>query len=274
MSTQRPDTKEFEISVTAGVATVAFNRPNRKNAISQQMYLDIISILRWADESPDIVCVLLTGNGDYYSSGNDLSSFALPMKEGQTLESRSREAAQMLQRFFEAFIDFSKPLIAAVNGPALGVAVTSLALCDFVYASETATFYTPFVSLGQACEGLSSYLFPRLMGSSKANEVLLTGLTLTAKMAEQRNLVAAVLPVAGFREVVHNKALEIAKLPVRTLQANKRLIRSHVRDQWLLVNKRECDLLAVQWVGEDCMNALANFMASQSQKKKEPRSKL
>jgi enoyl-CoA hydratase/carnithine racemase len=128
-------------------------------------------------------------------------------------------------------------------------ASSSLSLmCD-----GSATFQTPFVSLGQSCEGLSSLLFPQLMGMSKANEILLTGATIDAKQyacftlllslfgwvfavsdlypllyldtrrAEQRNLVSSVFPVEGFHEAVHKRALAVAKLPVNTLKANKGL---------------------------------------------------
>jgi len=168
----------------------------------------------------------------------------------------------MLKEFVSAFINFPKPLIAAVNGPAIGIAVTTLAICDVVYASESATFTTPFTALGQSPEGLSSLLFPQIFGRSTANEMLLMGKTLTAKQAQSLHFVSEVFPDNGFHEKIHSIALKVAKLPANPLKESKKLIRSHWVKTWERVNEAESELLVKMWTSDDCMNAIMNFMQS------------
>jgi len=246
------------------VCTICFNRPKRKNAFNADLYDGVIKALEWADRNDDVVLAVITGAGDYYSSGNDLGNFA---KMGGDIAEGSRQAGLLLKRFVEAFIAFSKPLIAAVNGPAIGIAVTTLALCDVVYAADTATFQTPFAALGQAPEGVSSLLFPQLMGTSKANEVLLFGKKLTAKEAESRNLVAEVLPAVGFHAEIHKRALQYAKLPPKVLQSIKKIVRDNSSAQMSAVNTREVELLTKLWVSEDCLNAIMAFMQTAQSKR-------
>ncbi len=119
----------------------------------------------------------------------------------------------LCRRFVSAFIDFPKPLLAAVNGPAVGIPVTSLGLCDVVFASDRATFHTPFASLGQSPEGCSSYIFPKIMGQAKANEVLLFGRKLTAQEAFDRGLVTEIFPDSSFQEDLQKKLDQYSQLP-------------------------------------------------------------
>merc|ERR1712054_237347 len=127
------------------------------------MYREIMEALSFASEDPSVAVTLVTGAGNYYSSGNDLSNFSRLQNPTRT----AAEAKDLLVEFVGSFIDHPKPLVAGVNGPAIGIAVTTLALCDAVYASSSATFHTPFRQLGQAPEGCSSYTFPYLMGETR-----------------------------------------------------------------------------------------------------------
>jgi peroxisomal 3,2-trans-enoyl-CoA isomerase len=120
---------------------------------------------------------------EFYSSGNDLKNFTDALAsggEGADLAAMARGSCATLVRFVDAFIDFPKALIAAVNGPAHGVAVTTALLADLLYTNEQATFTTPFTKLGQNPEGCSSILFPAILGQ-RANRMLLLGETLTAQ---------------------------------------------------------------------------------------------
>jgi len=128
-----------------------------------------------------------------------------------------------LERFINAFIDFPKPLIAAVNGPAIGVGATFTALCDFVYASEKATFHTPFLSLAQTAEACSSYTFPKAMGPRFAYEVLVLGRKLNASEAKQHGLINDVFSSSDFQKQVHAIATQLAAEPLLTLLATKRV---------------------------------------------------
>lgn len=151
MSSSAPAFATLALVQTERLLSIVLNRPKRFNAFTPQMYDELVAALRWADGASTVAVVLLTANGTYYSSGNDLSNFMNMSASGKSPLEASQEAAVLLKRFVAAFIDFSKPLIAAVNGPCLGIAMTTLGLCDVVYCSPTAWFQTPFSQLG-ACQ--------------------------------------------------------------------------------------------------------------------------
>ncbi|CAH8497607.1 unnamed protein product [Dicrocoelium dendriticum] len=152
-----------------GVLKLYLNRPSKKNAITPEMYVEWTKTLNEAATNPGVKLVSVTGKGDYFSSGNDLNTFVKSIANGGSLTEMAKDARALLHRFVSAFIDFPKPLIGLINGPAVGIAVTTLGLYDYILASDTATFHTPFVALGQSPEGCSSYTFPRLMGTMKVN---------------------------------------------------------------------------------------------------------
>uniref|UniRef100_A0A914Y075 Uncharacterized protein n=1 Tax=Panagrolaimus superbus TaxID=310955 RepID=A0A914Y075_9BILA len=222
------------------------------------MYREIPKALQEASANNDVKFVVFSGTGSYYCSGNDLSNFEKAAKIGK--EKMAEESQAILQKFVAAFIDFDKPLIACVNGPAVGIAVSTLALFDLVWASDTATFNTPFVSLGQSCEGASSYTFPYLMGHSKASEFLLFGRKLTAEEACERNLVNEVFPSTTFFEECNRRIAEYAKLPPEALKVNKQVLRDVHRDTLHKVNEHESAVLRDRWVSKECQEAVMAFM--------------
>ncbi|XP_064363159.1 enoyl-CoA delta isomerase 2 isoform X2 [Dromaius novaehollandiae] len=198
------------VTTKNNITKIMFNRPERKNAISHKMYREIIKALEEAAKNDSTIAVI-TGNGEYYCSGNDLNNFT-NAEAGET-EKMAKNGAVLLKEFVAHFIDFPKPLIAVVNGPAIGISVTLLGLCDIVYASDTATFHTPFSQLGQSPEGCSSYLFPKIMGLAKANEMLLFNKKLTAAEACAQGLVTEVFPDRTFQKEVWARLKAYASLP-------------------------------------------------------------
>lgn len=254
------DADDFEhIAVTreGGLKTIVFNRPSKYNALNHKMYKEIITALEQAGQD-DSVVTLLTGAGQYFCSGNDLNNFLnIPPEGPQKLAADGKE---ILQKFVSTFIDFPKPIVAAVNGPAVGISVTLLALLDIVYASDTATFHTPFMSLGQSPEACSSYLFPKIMGHAKAQEVLLAGRKLTAVEACNYGLVTEVFPHADFQKEVEQRMKHIAGLPPKSLSLSKQLCRSAEKEFLHNVNNKECELLAERWLSDECAEAVMSFM--------------
>jgi peroxisomal 3,2-trans-enoyl-CoA isomerase len=213
------------------------------------MYEDVIKALLWGNASPDVHVALLGGLGTYYSSGNDLGNFA--QSTDLSIEERVKLSSDKLYRFVDAFVRFKKPLIAAVNGPAIGVAVTTLGLCDVVYAHPSAWFQTPFSALGQSPEGCSSYVFPQIMGPGPASEVLMMGRKLSATEAVERRLVTRILPIddhAAFVKEATGLAAGLAALPFKSLLATKRLCRDEAMIALLdRVNRAECTILEERW---------------------------
>ncbi|MEL6546750.1 MAG: enoyl-CoA hydratase/isomerase family protein [Myxococcota bacterium] len=157
-----------ETSVTRKVATVRFNHPRRLNGWTLAMQDALRDAFEELAARDDVSVVVVTGTGDYYSAGVDLGG-SLKIDHPKTLRSMivSRNHA-----LFELFIQFPKPLIAAVNGHAIGAPVTSATLCDTLLASTSATFSTPFAKVGLPAEGCSSVQFPKLLGAESAQRML------------------------------------------------------------------------------------------------------
>ncbi|XP_045127437.1 enoyl-CoA delta isomerase 2-like isoform X2 [Portunus trituberculatus] len=242
-----------------GLRVITLNRPSKMNAITREMYEEWILSLKEAAEDPNTVVTAITGAGNYYCSGNDLSNFTNINPEN--MHEISKESGVLLNRFVSAFIDFPKPLIGVINGPAIGVSVTVLGLFDAVYATDKATFNTPFSALGQSPEGCSSYTFPRMMGPSRASEMLLFNKKLTAHDAKEVGLVTEVFPDGSFQQEVWPKIQAYAKLPIKSLVYSKALTRDVEKDILHQVNDAECDRLVERWTSEDCMNAIINFFS-------------
>eukprot|EP00128_Syssomonas_multiformis_P015715 Colp12_sorted_trinity150504_noHs@33235 len=129
-------------------------------------------------------------------TGNDLANFSVIAHPKDI----AKESRKLCYNFVDAFVSFPKPLIAGVNGPAIGIAVTTLGLVDAVYASDTATFRTPFRELGQAPEGCSSYMFPKIMGEEMAHNVLDKSILLTAEDAKKCGFVTEIYPANQLRQ--------------------------------------------------------------------------
>ncbi|XP_078482837.1 enoyl-CoA delta isomerase 2 [Ciona intestinalis] len=235
---------------------IVLNRPTKKNALTREMYEEIIVALNEAGKD-DTAVTVMTGAGDYYCSGNDLGNFMVIKPE--EMHEVAKESGDLLRRYVNAYIDFPKPLVAAINGPAIGVSVTALGLFDLVLASEKATFSTPFSRLGQSPEGCSSYTFPKIMGHAKACDMMLFNNKLTATEAKECGLVTKIFPKESFETDVMSQVEEIAKLPVKSLIYSKALMRDPELDLLHKVNEAECDRLVERWPSEDCINAIMKF---------------
>ncbi|KAF7708940.1 hypothetical protein HF521_017997 [Silurus meridionalis] len=221
-----------------------------------EMYNELMEALDFAGKNDSVITVF-TGSGDFYCSGNDLNNFTKIPEGG--VEKMAKDAGELLRRYVKAYIDFPKPLIAVINGPAVGISVTILGLFDVVYATESATFHTPFSNLGQSPEGCSSYTFPKTMGAAKASEILLFNKKLTATQACELGLVTEVFPDSSFQSEVWTRLKAYAKLPPNSLALSKQLIRQVEKDKLHAVNDAEVDRLIERWLSDECMQAIMNF---------------
>ncbi|GAA1680950.1 MULTISPECIES: enoyl-CoA hydratase-related protein [Mycobacteriaceae] len=163
---------------TGHVTIIRMNRPHKYNAITQDMYAALAEALLAADRDTEVRAVILTGSGAAFSAGNDLHDFAL-----------DPDGLAPVQQFLRAIAGIAVPLIAAVNGLAVGVGVTMLLHCDLVYADPAATFQTPFVDIGLVPEAASTLLLPQLIGARRAADMLLGGRKLTADEAAAWGLI-------------------------------------------------------------------------------------
>ncbi|XP_056868753.1 enoyl-CoA delta isomerase 2, mitochondrial isoform X1 [Takifugu flavidus] len=249
------------VSREDNVTTITLNRPLKKNAITNQMYNEIIAALEEAAKDESAITVF-TGAGDFYCSGNDLTNFTKIPEDG--IQEMAKRGGELLRKYVKAYIDFPKPLVAVVNGPAVGISVTVLGLFDLVYATDRATFHTPFSQLGQTAEGCSSYTFPKIMGPAKANEMLLFNKKLTAAQACDLGLVTEVFPDSSFQAEVWSRLKGYGKLPPNCLLFSKRLIRSTETERLHAVNDAEVERLVERWTSDECFNAIMSFFQNKS----------
>jgi enoyl-CoA hydratase/carnithine racemase len=200
-----------------GVRLITISRPEKKNALTQVMYGALIEALEQGDADPRVRVFVITSQGTIFTSGNDLSDFAAATARAEGIQSPA-------ERFPFTLTETKKPILVAVNGPAVGVGVTMLLQCDLAYASEAATFRTPFVDLGLVPEGASSLLMPAALGRARANTLLLLGEAWTAKQALEAGLLAGVLPPSELLESVMSRARVLAKKAPGAVRATKALL--------------------------------------------------
>uniref|UniRef100_A0A8C9XE07 Enoyl-CoA delta isomerase 2 n=1 Tax=Sander lucioperca TaxID=283035 RepID=A0A8C9XE07_SANLU len=235
------------------ITTIKLNRPAKKNAITTEVCVCVCVCFK-------CFCVWAAGAGDFYCSGNDLSNFTKIPEGG--VDEMAKQGGDL--KYVKAYIDFPKPLVAVVNGPAVGISVTVLGLFDLVYATDRATFHTPFSQLGQSAEGCSSYTFPKIMGSAKASEMLLFNKKLTAAQACGLGLVTEVFPDSSFQSEVWSRLKAYAKLPPNSLALSKQLIRSMEKDRLHAVNNAEVERLMERWTSDECFNAVMSFFQAKA----------
>jgi enoyl-CoA hydratase/carnithine racemase len=207
------------VSDDGAVRVIRFNRPEKKNALTQPMYAAITRALREAQSSDAIRCVVFTGGQSVYSAGADIGEF-LESAEGDGLRSHTID-------FLKILTHNQKPLIAAVGGLAVGIGVTMLFHCDYVVAASNATFTTPFLKLALIPEAASSLLAPMRMGYARAFSMLVMGRPLSAGQAKDAGLVNEVVGAAEVEATALKAAKEIAALPAGAVAVSRRLMRGH-----------------------------------------------
>src|SRR5436189_4980345 len=163
------------ITEERGTRVITLRRPSKKNAITQDMYRAMSDAIDTAQNNPDIRCLIITGGSGVFTAGNDVEDF---LKDGTSNTDTPRASNAI--KFLYSLAHNVKPIIAAVDGIAIGIGTTMLFHCDYVLASKTATFSTPFINLGLVPEGGSSLLMPRTMGHQRAFSMLVMGRSFNA----------------------------------------------------------------------------------------------
>ncbi|EGI60321.1 PREDICTED: enoyl-CoA delta isomerase 2, mitochondrial isoform X2 [Acromyrmex echinatior] len=233
-----------------GIQKVVLNKPAKKNALSVQMYKELKMLLNESVENNEVLIFVLTANGDFFSSGNDISA---------SIESFS-VSVNTIKELIDTIIMYPKLLIAVVNGPAIGIATTILGIFDIVYASDKAYFQTPFSSLGLVAEGCSSYTFPRLLGHSKAGDMLYLGYKMNAQEAKQHGLVSKVYNHDSLEEV-WNYLNKISTLSSQSILATKRLVSRWNKEILLKVNEEEIEELKKLFESPELIQRMLNFLS-------------
>jgi enoyl-CoA hydratase/carnithine racemase len=205
-----------KISVDNGVMEIVWNRPDKKNALSNAMYRAATAALARAAEETSIRVVLLASEGDSFTSGNDLADFAAAAMGGEPPAAGA---------FIEAIAQFPKPLVAAVAGLAVGVGTTMLLHCDLVYVARDAKLTTPFVNLALVPEAASSMLMPAHIGHRRAFAMFAMGEALTGEQAAALGIANAALGAGEVLGVAREAAKKLALRPPGAVIATKKLMR-------------------------------------------------
>ena len=204
---------------TAGhVLTLTLNRPDKKNALTRAMYSTLADAMARADDDADTRCIVLRAHGDMFTAGNDLADFMAMAGRGAPQLEDANPLLPMLARV-------RKPLIAAVNGRAVGVGVTLLLHCDLVYLSDDAQLTTPFVNLALVPEAASSLLLPMRIGHARAFEMFVLGEPVNAEQAVAWGIANHRVPRAALHATAHTAAMAIAARAPASVLATKRLMR-------------------------------------------------
>lgn len=237
------------------VLTLTLNRPAKMNALTRGMYSSLSEHLRQAVGDFGIRCVLIRSEGEHFTAGNDINDFIA--SSGTVADSEGFD-------FLTQIRDFPKPIVAVVQGSAIGIGTTMLLHCDVVVADPTASFSMPFVTLGLVPEAGSSYLFPQLVGYQRASHIFLTGERFGAVEAKEMGLVTVVAQDAlneGLRI-----AQKISKQPPTAVLHTKALLKSKSYDAVKAVMEAEAELFTMALQSHEAREALMNFATKREKK--------
>lgn len=236
---------------TGSIQRVQLNRPAKRNAMTSAMYVALADIFNEAAKDENTRVVVWHGAGDSFCAGNDIEDFLKnPPGPGESPQSR----------LMNAFVNFDKPLVAAVQGAAIGGGTTMLTHCDFVYAGESTQFQMPFVNLAVVPEFGSSCSIPARIGHLRAAELIFLGIPFDAKRAAELGLVTQVTSDKDVLARATETAKKLAAKPAGALQASKKLLKQPFREQIKAAMKAENEEFSAQVRSEDAKEALTAFL--------------
>ena len=245
----------LDISATDRVLRLTLDRPEKRNALTLAMYDGLADVLIEDAENSAIRVVLLQGSGGSFTAGNDLFDF---------LNDPPKEETSPVFRFLRAVSTFPKPLIAAVEGHAIGIGTTVLLHCDLAYAAPSARFQLPFVNLGLVPEAASSLLLPKTVGMKRAAELLLFGDVFSAEEAHAAGLVNAVISEGDVGDYAMERARTLAQKPPSSIRVTKSLLREPLSEAVASTILNEAGHFMKSLSGPEAQEALAAFIEKRS----------
>ncbi|MGQ0531979.1 MAG: enoyl-CoA hydratase-related protein [Caulobacteraceae bacterium] len=240
------------VSRDGAVLEIRFNRPEKKNAITNSMYGGMADAVASAESDANVRAVLFTANGDFFSAGNDIKDFAAQ-------SSGAFEGPRHGGRFLEEVIKAEKPIVAAVQGHAVGVGATMLFQCDLVYVAETARLTMPFIDLGVVPENASSITVVDRLGYTRAFALFGLGEPLSGKDAAAWGLANAALPAGEVEPRARAAAQTLAGKPPESMRLTKKLMRD--REALLARLREEGEIFAERLKSPEAAAAFAAFLS-------------
>jgi enoyl-CoA hydratase/carnithine racemase len=236
----------------AGVCTLTISRVEKKNALTDAMYGTLLSALQAAEKDPGTKVILFRSEGPMFTSGNDLKDFAAAAMSGVG------DGPRNVELFLEALAGATKPIIAAVQGKAIGIGTTMLLHCDYVIVGEDAELKTPFIGLALVPEAASTILMPARIGYGRAFEMFALGEPVNAKDAVTWGLANKVVPNAELDAAAQKVAETLTELPLGAIVATKKMMRDvEAIKKQLNIEK---DAFVERLTSPEAMEAFSAFM--------------
>ena len=237
-------------SLDEQILTLSLNRVEKQNAITRDMYQFLADKLKEANGDFGIRAAVITHEGPHFTAGNDIFDF---------LNNPPHEPGSPVWNFLQEIHNFTKPLLAAVSGNAIGIGTTMLLHCDITIASETTNFSMPFVNLGLVPEAGATLLFPRLVGYQKAAQILLTGEPFSAEQAVEMGLIAAIAEKP--KDEIRKIALKLASQPPNAILQTKALLKSDLHEKVKVVMQAEGELFLRALESDEAQEAFMKLAA-------------
>ncbi|KAJ3111202.1 hypothetical protein HDU96_005902 [Phlyctochytrium bullatum] len=262
--------EDLDYAVRDGVCVVAIKREKSLNSMRDVTYREIRIALRKAEEDKNVVALILTGRGKFFSSGADVSANRAPLPDyEESWDAFRSRLAILTDAVTRAFINFPKPLVIALNGPVIGFPAGMIASADVIYAAESAFLHTPFMTLGLCPEGASSAAFVHRMGPGNAADVLLFGRKLSSRELLACGFVQRIFPDEAFHENVEKLVRgSLATANPTSLIVSKRLIRDSFAATYSRAAALELDVLTERFASGDPARAFQKLKEQVAAKKK------
>ncbi len=243
--------EQISTSVDGRILHVWINRPEKKNALTVAMYAALRDALRRAEADCDIRVTVISGSETVFSAGNDIVDF---------LQAPAMDEHSPVFQFLHTLVDAQKPIVAAVNGAAVGIGTTMLLHCDLVYAGRSARFHLPFVNLGLVPEAGSSLLLPLSLGHRHAAALLMLGDPFDAETAREVGIVNAVVADGDVLGLAMDAAHQLAAKPPAALRQTKQLMKQHTTAMLRTAITGEAELFRARLASPEAAEAFTAFM--------------
>jgi len=217
-------TEHIIVTDEEATRTITMRRPEKKNTLTQEMYLAMSDAIDSAQSNPEIRCFIITGRSGVFTAGNDIGDFL----QAATDQDVARPRNSVI--FLQSLVNNKKPIVAAVDGIAIGIGTTMLFHCDYVVASTTAAFSSPFLQYGLVPEGATSLLVPRMVGHQRAFSMLMMGRPMSAEDARAAGFVNQVVPPGHANVEAQKVAREICALPPDAVAISRKLLKLPTED--------------------------------------------
>jgi len=244
--------EQIQSEIQNGILHIIFNRPEKKNALTSAMYETMVGLLQHAESDKAIRVIVLRGNGDSFTAGNDIEDFVAKPWKGK--------AVPPAEQFIRAVAFATKPVIAAVHGLAVGIGTTILLHCDLVYAAEDARFMTPFVNLGIIPEAGSTLLLPMQIGHRRASELLLLAAPFAAQRAYELGIVNGVVPGDQLFTTASTAAQTLVEKPASAIRLAKQMMKEPLKAGLDRVIREEVLAIAGRLESPETAEALRAFL--------------